>query len=250
MKKFDYENQQYLEKLNDLNLRYYSKYIEFFKKSLKSKKSLFLDVGCGNGEVLLELEKKGFVNGYGLDVSKLFVKAAKSKGLENIYSYSGKKFPFKNSYFDLVGSFNVLEHTQDPEGFLKEQLSKLKEDGVLIVACPNFLSFFFPNPHRRLKGFNNKFRNFRVVIKKLISKKIDFEKMAPVVRKKFEYDDDAIVVTNLIDLKNFFRANNCEIVYESGFINYDSQLFRIVNNIPFIRYGLPSCFVVVKKNEK
>lgn len=246
MKKFNYENKQYLDKLNELNPDYYSKYINFIENFLKNKKSRFLDVGCGNGQVLGELKGRGFSNGYGIDISKLFIKEAKKKGL-NVLSYNGKKFPFKDSHFNLIGSFNVLEHTENPEAFLNEQLLKLKKDGVLIVACPNFLSFLIPNSHRKLKGVKNKLRNLKTIFGKILSKDSSFERMKPVIRKKFEYDDDAIVVTNLLDLKGFFKKNNCDILYESGFINYDSFVFKMINLIPIIKYGLPSCFIVVKK---
>jgi len=247
MKKFNYENKQYLDKLNDLNPDYYSKYSKFIENFLKNKKSRFLDVGCGNGQVLENLKTKGYVNGYGLDVSKLFIKEAKSKGLKNTFSYNGNKFPFDNYYFDLIGSFNVLEHTENPKRFLEEQLLKLKKGGVLIVACPNFLSIFFPSKHRKLAGFKNKINNLKSISTKLFFKNDQFDKMKPVIRKKFEYDDDAIVVTNLLDLKSFFKKNNCDILYESGFINYDAFIFKMINLIPIIKYGLPSCFIVVKK---
>ena len=71
--------------------------------------------------------------------------------------------------------------------------------------------------------------------------------MEPVIRMNFQYDDDAIVVTNLIDLKKFLMENDCKIIYESGFINYDTLLYRTINYIPFLRYLLPSCFVVSQK---
>ena len=71
--------------------------------------------------------------------------------------------------------------------------------------------------------------------------------MPPVNRKKFEYDDDAIVVTNIIDIRRILQGNNCKIIYESGFINFDTDLFKIINGIPFMKYLLPSCFVMAQK---
>lgn len=247
MKKFNYENEQYLDKLNALSGSFYSKYIRFIKKYSKSNKSRYLDVGCGTGSVLQTLTKSGYKNGYGVDVSSLFIKDAKSKGLKNVYYYNGTKFPFKKDYFDLVGSFNVLEHTDDPENFIKQQVQILKRGGYLIVSCPNFLSVLFKNPHRRLKGIKNKSNNLLTILKKIYFPDKKFTRMKPVIRKRFEYDDDAIVVTNLLDLKNVLHENNCKIVYESGFINYDTILFRIISSIPLIKYMLPSCFVVAKK---
>lgn len=246
MKKFNYENKEYLHKLNELHLDYYSKYIKHIGQYI-NKDSKFLDVGCGNGVVLSELRKKGYKNGYGIDISKLFAKEARSKGLKNIYHYEGANLPFKDGEFDLIGSFNVLEHTSEPETFIKNQISKLKFKGILIVACPNFLSVLFRSNHRRLKGLGRKLSNLLIIISKLLSPVYSFERMNPVIRKKFEYDDDAIVVTNILDLKSILKKNNCRILYESGFINYDTVLFRTINAMPLARYLLPSCFIVAQK---
>lgn len=250
MKKFNYENKQYLEKLNELSDSYYSKYIKYIKKYLVNKNSIFLDVGCGNGVVLDELNKNKYKNGYGIDISNLFIKEAKLKGLKNVYYYKGEKLPFKNNFFDLIGSFNVLEHTENPEGFIKEQVLKLKPSGILIISCPNFLSVLFPSNHRKLKGIKNKTKNLFNVIKKIFYPSFKFGKMPPIIRENFEYDDDAIVVTNILDLKRILSKYNCKVIYESGFINYDTYIYRVVNLIPLVRYMLPSCFIVAIKNNE
>lgn len=251
MKKFNYENKYYLNKLNELPLSYYSKYIKSFRKFLNNKNSLFLDVGCGNGTVLSELKKGEYKNGYGIDISKLFVNEAKKKGLKNIYYYDGDKFPFKKDFFDLVGSFNVLEHTEKPEKFISNQISLLKPGGFIIVACPNFLSATIISPHPKVSGLVRRIKNFFLVwYKILFEKRKTFKRMKPIIREKFEYDDDAIVETNLIDLKSVLLNNKCRIVYESGFINYDNFFIRILNIIPLIRYSFPSCFVVAQKRNE
>lgn len=247
MKKFDYENKQYLDKLNSLHGSYYSKYISFIKKYVSGKNSVFLDVGCGNGVTLSKLKKSGYSNGYGVDISKLFVESAKQKKLNNIYLYDGLALPFRDGFFDLIGSFNVLEHTDNPQAFLKQQLLKIKKKGFIIVACPNFLSSLLPSPHPKIKGVGNRVRNLLTVINKIIFPKYGFKKMKPIFREIFEYDDDAIVETNLIDLRNFMKKNNCKIIYESGFINYDNFMYKLVNSIPVLRYILPSCFIVAQK---
>lgn len=247
MKKFDYENKEYLEKLDELSETYYSKYIAFIKKYLKGKDSSFLDIGCGNGKILSLLFNERYKNGYGCDISKLFVNQAKKSGLKKVFYYDGKNFPFSKGQFDLIGSFNVLEHVQDPESFLISQVNLLRKSGHIIVACPNFLSVLFRNNHRRIKGIRRKAINAQLIMRKLIIPSSSFEMMEPIIRKKFEYDDDAIIVTNIIDIRRILQRNNCKIIYESGFINFDTDLFKIINGIPFMKYLLPSCFVVAQK---
>jgi SAM-dependent methyltransferase len=250
MRKFNYESPEYLESLNKLQDSYWSKYRLFIKKYLKNKSGKFLDVGCGNGKNLKYLSALGYKNLYGAEVSSLFVEQTKSTELKNVYLYDGENLPFKNNFFDLIGSFNVLEHTSDPEEFLANQVAKLKQGGVLIVACPNFLSILFMSSHRRLKGLRRKLKNLVVILRKILYPDNTFQRMEPVIRKKFEYDDDdAIVVTNLLDLKKVLLNNNCEIIYESGFINYDTKLFKLINLITLIRYSLPSCFVIARKSK-
>lgn len=248
MKKYNYENETYLRRLEKLQNSYYSKYIDTIASLAKSDNSKILDVGCGSGKVIGLLRAKGLKNLYGVDISRLFIANAKKKGNKKVYKYDGTNLPFKNNSFDVIGSFNVLEHTQDPEGFIVDQIKKTKKGGYIIVACPNFLTAVFNSPHHRIKGFKNKCKNILRLLKKaLLEKEVNFEKIKPIIRKRFQYDDDAIVITNLIDLKRLFKKNGCTITYESGFINFDKHIFKAINSIPLSKYILPSCFIIAKK---
>ncbi len=92
-----------------------------------------LEIGCGNGFILNNLANCG----------------AKCTGLEpgpqinNINNKTITKikdfFPTKklNNNFDLIISFNVLEHLRDPISSLKEQANHLKEKGEIIFGVPN-----------------------------------------------------------------------------------------------------------------
>lgn len=248
MNTFDYENTQYLQKLGELPPTYYAKYIACIKKYISTKKSSFLDVGCGNGFVLTSLNQHGYINSYGVDVSKLFIQAARTCGLRHIYQYDGKKLPFNNNYFDIIGSFNVLEHTENPEFFLHEQLRTLKNGGHLIVACPNFLSVVMQSPHPRIRGIANRLKNLIRILTKLFVSNKKFGKMKPIKRAIFQYDDDAIVVTNLLDLRRVLQDMNCSIIYESGFIQRDTNGTHLIDALPIIKYFMPSCFIVARKN--
>lgn len=248
MKNFDYENSEYLQKLGELSPHYYAKYTSHIEIYVGTKNAFFLDVGCGNGSVLSSLKKKGYQHGYGVDVSKLFVQAAKKQGIKNVFVYDGKKLPFTESNFTVVGSFNVLEHTANPEYFLREQLRVLKHNGYIIVACPNFLSSVMQSSHPRVNGIIQKVHNAVRVIGKLFDVTQRFERMDPIIRSVFQYDDDAIVVTNLLDLRRVLSLMNCSIIYESGFIQNDSGLTHLIDVLPIVKYMMPSCFIVARKN--
>ena len=54
-------------------------------------------------------------------------------------------FPYENESFDLILSFDVIEHLYHPEVLLKVLHRHLAKDGILIIATPNrnrFLGFF------------------------------------------------------------------------------------------------------------
>lgn len=246
-KKFNYENKKYLKMLNDLDKNFYNKFIIFVKKYLRNKQASFLEVGCGNGNVLVELAKDGYNNIFGCEISSLFLKDAWKRGLKNLFLYNGKVLPFKRNVFRVVGSFGVLEHVDNPEVFLSEQIRVVEKSGIIIVACPNFLSPLFPFPHPRLNKFSKRIINIPKIFSKLIFKRCDFEKVKPIIRKDFQPDDDMVVVTNLIDIELFFRQNNCKIIYSAGFLNRSNFLIRIIESVPYIKYFFPSCFLVAEK---
>jgi SAM-dependent methyltransferase len=248
MKPFNYENEQYLRRLNELPDAFYLKYFHRIQICLADQKDKFLDVGCGNGRVLAMLARKGYRAIYGIDISDVFVEASRKQGFGHIKRYDGVSIPFENNYFDTVGSFNVLEHVGNPQRFLQEQIRVLRPGGHLIVACPNFLTAVLHSPHPHIAGPVQKIRNVCTVVRKLMMHDYAFGKMPLILRTHFEYDDDAIVVTNLPDIREAITVGGCSIIYESGFIQGDCLIHRIVDGVPILKYFLPSCFVVARKN--
>lgn len=70
-----------------------------------------LDVGCGTGELVKFLQKKG-IEAYGIDVSKEAVRKANSKFVK---LGSITDIPFPGIFFDIVGCHWVLEHVAEYE---------------------------------------------------------------------------------------------------------------------------------------
>lgn len=249
MEKFNYENKEYEDALKALPDSYYKKYLKTLV-GLSSKSSKILDVGVGSGTVLVKLSKKGFKNLYGVDVSSLFVKSSKQLGFKNVRVYDGTNLPYADNFFDVIGSFNVLEHTEKPEAFLKNQIKKLKKNGFVIIICPNFYTPVLRTNHRRIRGIQNRVTNiFRILFQAFFSKSSTFERIPPVIKEVFEYDDDSIVVTNPIQLRRVLLKNKCSIVYESGFVSTNNATSNIIDNISILRYMMPSCFIVAQKKQ-
>ncbi len=248
--RFNYENKQYLERLEKSGDKLYPKYLFYIKKLLSGKKESFLDVGCGGGRLLKILSDEEYVNIYGCEISSLFLKEAAKKGLKNLTFYKGGTLPYKDNFFRVVGSFTVLEHVEDPAVFLTEQIRVTKPRGYIIVVCPNFLNFIFPTNYRKLNKFYKRLFNIPKIFKKLLSDKYTFEKMELIIRKDFQFDDDAVNLTNLIDIEKFFSHSDCQIVFSSGFAISNNFVTRLIESVPIIRYCFPSCFLIAKKNSK
>lgn len=93
-----------------------------------------LEVGCGTGIVMAQLEHMGFTC-TGLDVNAQAIAYAKrrTKGrlvLQSIFRYT------PTSSFDVVGAFDVLEHIGDERKFLSICHALLSSKGHLILTVP------------------------------------------------------------------------------------------------------------------
>jgi 2-polyprenyl-6-hydroxyphenyl methylase/3-demethylubiquinone-9 3-methyltransferase len=130
-----------LQKINPLRFEYFSG----VAGDLKDKR--VLDVGCGGG-ILSESFARAGARVTGIDLSQTAIETAKrhakKSGLEIEYHAASpsdflKKRPKK---FDIIICAEVLEHVDDPAGFLKDTLKMLKARG----------RFFFGTINRTLKA--------------------------------------------------------------------------------------------------
>jgi len=100
-------------------------------------KGKLLDVGCGEGSVSLELQKRGF-EVVGIDFSSVAVKKAKDKGINALELDVDKDgIPFENNFYDVVWAGDVVEHVFDPIFLLKEIERVIKKTGIILITVPN-----------------------------------------------------------------------------------------------------------------
>jgi len=79
------------------------------KQYLPNKNQLeILDVGCGTGSTLKELEKRGQV--IGVDVSEEAVKFCRLRGCRNVYKIGRQGLFFEDEMFDLVVALGKLTY--------------------------------------------------------------------------------------------------------------------------------------------
>jgi len=130
-----YESLQEFEWFYKENKWEYEKATRFVKPGYK-----VLDVGCGHGHFLNICNDLG-AESFGLEFNERAVLAATNNGLnvfqESIESHSSKS---KEKY-DLVCTFQVLEHVTDINSFLTSCLKVVKPGGLFLVGVPNNDSF-------------------------------------------------------------------------------------------------------------
>jgi SAM-dependent methyltransferase len=109
-----------------------------------------LDLGCfTGGRAVAWAERYGVRSLAGIDVRQVFVDAAslfaRQHGVPATFTLGrGESIPFPSSSFDVVVSFEVLEHVQDPARVLAECRRVLRAGGRALIVFP---SFFHPLEH-------------------------------------------------------------------------------------------------------
>ena len=101
----------------------------------KKDRGRLLDIGAGTGDFLLRAESKGWET-EGVEPNEGARQLALKKGVE-LQENSSSLTDFA---FDVITMWHVLEHVPDLEKQLKQLRRLLKEDGLLIIAVPNFKS--------------------------------------------------------------------------------------------------------------
>jgi len=106
-----------------------------------------LDVGCGNGWILAELNRRfgNRVELHGIEPSDCgAVNATKRVPSADVVSGTLATVPYSDP-FDLVVTSEVIEHVEDQKSFANEIAAILKLDGVMVLTTPNgeFLEGYF-----------------------------------------------------------------------------------------------------------
>ncbi|MFC1517778.1 class I SAM-dependent methyltransferase [Candidatus Margulisiibacteriota bacterium] len=106
-------------------------------KCLDHKKNeKILDIGCGPGEILLELRAG---KSTGIDLSMSMVRRARERlrSKANILHMDAEHMAFANGSFDKIVCTETLEHVLNPYNVIKEISRILKPQGILVLTIPN-----------------------------------------------------------------------------------------------------------------
>lgn len=107
--------------------------------SLQTTTKELLDVGCGTGDFLLIAKNKGW-NVSGIEPNDQARSIATEKVGEHILSNTALN-EFDNHSFNVITLWHVLEHLPDFNEQIKLFKQKLKTDGRLVIAVPNYKSY-------------------------------------------------------------------------------------------------------------
>ncbi len=244
-------NEEYADFLEGWDPEFFSKYINTLAEETSG--SGILDVGCGVGQVVKALRNNGF-DAQGVDVSEPNIRKA-TEHVGHCTLYDGKRLPFEDNTFQSVGAFNVLEHVDEPEAFIRELIRVLKPGGRLVISSPNFLRVLgFRDYHVRMRGIKNKCKNAKQLLAilrqiRISPERVRFERMPPIVKEPFTPDDDAIVVTNPLHMRFFIDREGCTVLSVACTDRDVSPFIDWALNLPLIKYLWFNSFVVARKRE-
>ncbi len=101
------------------------------------EESNVLEIGSGDGSFLQGLIKRKNTTVIGLEINPEAIKVSKSKGIETISETVEVHAKQNEGKYDVVVSFQVLEHIYKTHDYLEASLKCLKPDGLMIIAVPN-----------------------------------------------------------------------------------------------------------------
>lgn len=106
-----------------------------------------LDLGAGFGSVVLGCRAR-HIKCYGVEPEAFQLQVIRKRmdlvfEMDMVVSQGiGEQLPFKDNIFDLITSFQVLEHTHHPGDVVREAFRVLRPGGALYLVVPNYHSFW------------------------------------------------------------------------------------------------------------
>lgn len=100
-----------------------------------------LDIGCGEGKFLENLDQNIFEK-KGVEISKKASNVCNKKGLV-VINNGFLEAEFGKEKYDVITMWHVLEHLKNPIAVFKKINDLLKEGGILLVSTPNTNSLGF-----------------------------------------------------------------------------------------------------------
>lgn len=122
--------------LSPITIKRYHELLDKFEPYKKTGR--ILDVGCGIGYFLEEAKKRGW-EVYGTEYTQEAIDICEQKGI-NMQSGALNPSNYELESFDIITSFEVIEHINNPREELGYFNQLLRKGGLVYVTTPNFNS--------------------------------------------------------------------------------------------------------------
>ena len=106
------------------------------QKWIPDGKRRVIDIGCGVGLLLIDLQKRG-MDCFGIDFNPHLVRIAREQFGLNVEVRRLEDVAAMEVRYDLALLSHVLEHVVDPPGLLRQIATLLNPGGLLIIDVPN-----------------------------------------------------------------------------------------------------------------
>ncbi len=133
---------------------------ELAKQLVKDK--IVLDIACGSGYGAKIMAQAGAKQVIAIDIDKETIKEAQKNKKEKNLKYkigNAQKIDFENEKFDIITSFETIEHLQQPSKYLKELSRIIKKDGIILISTPNKEVYKEKNPYHYREYTEQEFKN-------------------------------------------------------------------------------------------
>lgn len=181
----------YYDKGNFLQKVWHSRKISSFEEIAKKRKyQKILDIGCAGGTLTQKMSQV-LPNSQiiAIDIYQNAIKYAQQKYPNITFKIAdAHKLPFRSKSFDLVVSYETIEHVVDPLKVFKEVFRVLKKDGHAIVAMDSgnwlfkIIWFFWENSKGKVWQGAHLHPFHHTQLEEII-KKSDFK----ILKKKFTH---------------------------------------------------------------
>lgn len=119
-----------------------SRWEHILSQKFISQDQKVLEVGSGSGYFLKMLRERK-INSEGLELNSKAYNDALTNGLTVYNHLLGEHVIHKEGYYDVVCSFQVLEHISDVKSYMEDCIKILKPNGKIIIGVPNNNPYIF-----------------------------------------------------------------------------------------------------------
>lgn len=126
-------------RLRRLTRRVYTLKMRQFVEKFHSS-GVLLDIGCGTGVFLEEMQMSGGWKLYGIEPTSAAATYVRERFAIPVINDLVENISLPDNQFDVITMWNVFEHLENPRLTVQKIYSSLKSGGVVIVAVPNYES--------------------------------------------------------------------------------------------------------------